>query len=116
MPTYRELAFVTGCGDRHEIAMQERALWLAKRCNVTLTPLETTMDALWRRRYDLVIVASEERRRFGKVFVQGTEQRLIRCCPSPVLIVRHRAAPPSGRTVVAIDPDPIDNSRMLLAA
>ena len=114
--SYREVAFVAGGKGRHGFAAQERAVWLVEKDAVNLTPLDRPTGNLWRGHYDLVIAGSEEPWGLRDRLLGNTERSLLRYSPSDVLIVIHRPLTPSGRVVVAIDPDSMDRDRTLLAS
>jgi nucleotide-binding universal stress UspA family protein len=113
---YRDVAFVASGKGKHRAAAQERAVWLTEKSPINLTPLNGATDNVWRGRYDLVIAGSEDPWERRDVMLGNTESNLVRHSRSDVLIVRHRPVPPSGRIVVAIAPDPIDDRQTRLAS
>ena len=112
---YVNVAFVAGGKGRHRMAAAERAVWMTEKSAINLTPLDSASENVWRGKYDLVIAGSEEPWAMRDVFLGNDEEKIVRHCPSDVLIVRYRPVAPSRRIVAAVDPDSMDRSRTLLA-
>jgi len=66
-------------------------------------PFQAAIIEVLKSKYDLVIKSTHQHSKFSAILFTPTDWNLLRKCPAPVLLVKHRHWPENGNILCAID-------------